>query len=225
MGRLLWASMLVLLWTSPAAAQRVDRSGVPYRPWDIHGAVGFHTSDRSDGADRTEPFGDNWQPAWSVSFDVGHYWTSHLKTEAGLARLSQVEYYGQESIVGANGQQIGVTFSTTEAAQTQVVLAGTYQFLDNTFAHPYVSIGARVGLFDLHTYTTRYLYGSPATPYPAVPAPTEGRDRAVRVRPFVAIGSKSYFSERVFIRPEMLIAANGDGVSQFGLRLGVGFDF
>lgn len=214
--------VLVLLYASPAAAQRVDRSGVPYRPWDLHGAIGFNSADGSDGSlgglSRNE-----WEPSWTLSLDVGRYWSSHLKTEAGLMWLSDVDYYASEAITSPGGQTIGQSFSTIETRRTQLVVAGTYQFLENVFAHPYVSAGARVGLLDEHTTTTRYLYANQGPTI--ITSPVETRGRTVSVRPFAAVGSKSYFSERVFIRPEMLVAVGADGISQFGLRLGVGIDF
>src|SRR6478672_5813288 len=107
MSRVPWVLMLVVLCASPAAAQKVDGNGVPYREWDVHGAVGFHTSDRDNGSARSDPYYESWEPAWSVSFDVGRYWTSHLKTEAGIYWLSRVQYYAQEPITAPNGQQIG----------------------------------------------------------------------------------------------------------------------
>lgn len=223
MARLQWALLLVLLGASSAAAQQVDGSGVPYRAWDINAAFGFHTSAESDLSGQQGMLGGSWEPAWAGSFDVGRYWTSHVKTEAGLAHFSGMQYYASEPILGTTGQQIGQIFSTTDVRQTQVVLAGTYQFLENAFAHPYVSAGARIGFLDYRTYENRYLYSSLP---PNGLGPAEERQGVdVRVRPFVGAGSKSYFSERVFIRPEMVMAFDGTGLAQFGLRLGLGLDF
>jgi hypothetical protein len=226
MGNVQRALLLVLLCVSPASAQKVDRQGVPYRAWDLNAAVGFLSSEQSDlGAPRSEWGDDDWEPAWLVSFDLGRYWSSHLKTEAGLAHLSRTEFYTQEPILRADGAQIGQTLATTHVRQTQVVLAGTYQFLDNTFAHPYVSVGARIGLLDSQTSLSRYLYPF-NTAAPVIPQPVEDRHAVnVRVRPFLAAGSKSYFSERVFMRPEMAIAFDDKELTQFTLRLGLGIDF
>ena len=49
--------------------------------------------------------------------------------------------------------------------------------------------------------------------------------REARVRPYLAFGSKSYFSERTFVRPEMVLGFNNRGLSQFGARLAFGVDF
>jgi hypothetical protein len=220
------ALLIVLLSVTPVSAQKVDSQGVPYRAWDVDAAFGFLSSEQSDLGGPPADWGDNWEPAWMVSFDLGRYWSSHLKTEAGVAHLSQARYYAQEPILGANGAQVGQILSNTQVQQTQVTLAGTYQFLDNTFAHPYVSVGARVGLLDFERIRSRYLYPVSGSSLPIVPQPVEethGLD--VRVRPFVAAGTKSYFSERVFMRPEMAIAFDGQGITQLALRLGLGIDF
>ena len=56
--------------------------------------------------------------------------------------------------------------------------------------------------------------------------PSTSRDRKdVRVRPFLAFGSKSYFSERTFVRPEMVLGFNDTGLSQIGGRLVFGLYF
>jgi hypothetical protein len=225
MLRLSAAALLVLLWGSPAAAQQVDGNGIPFRPWDLHGAFGFHVGEQSDVVSDPDELYDNWEPAWAVSFDVGRYWTSHWKTEVGVSRLSSVQVFRSETGVAPTGER-GDVFVTTHIAQTQMMISGTYQFLDNTFAHPYVSAGARVGILDRESFRSPYLYYFDNTVYRAIPIPPEQHsDIAVRVRPFVAVGSKSYFSERVFIRPEMIVAFNPSGLSQFGLRLGMGIDF
>jgi hypothetical protein len=112
-----------------------------------------------------------------------------------------------------------------DVRQTQIVLAGTYQFLENTFAHPYVSAGVRVGVLDIHAERAPYIYTNtpPYTSY-AIPALAWDSTEA-RARPYVAVGSKSYFSERTFVRPEMVLGFNDRGFSQFALRLGFGVDF
>jgi hypothetical protein len=221
-GRVL---VLLLLSASHAFAQNVDKEGVPYRAWDIDAAVGFHSSHQSDLSGRQgDERQQGWEPAWLFAADIGHYWSSHIKGEAGVAHLSRTQYYEQQSLLDSSGREVGYRFSTTHVRQTQLIVAATYQFLENAFAHPYVSAGARVGLLSFHRHETRYLYSSRAAPpLPEPPRESDGLD--LRVRPFVAVGSKSYFSERVFMRPELMVALGERGVTQVGLRLGIGIDF
>jgi hypothetical protein len=216
----------VLLAAAPALAQRVDAKGVPYRAWDFDAGVGFHsmTSADSDLGDEGYP-PDNWNPSWTTSIDVGHFWNSHLKTEGGLSFLQRYETASSQDLPLAGGQR-GYIFTRNEIRQTQVTAAATWQFFENTFAHPYVSGGARIGLLQIDSSRQSYLPSLPGNVYRPTPLePIERHSAQARVRPFIAVGSKSYFNERSFVRPEMTLAFNGQGLSQFGARLVFGVDF
>jgi len=216
----------VLLAAGPVLAQRVDSKGVPYRAWDIDAGVGFHSLTSTDagvGNERFEP--DSWNPSWTTSIDVGYFWNSHLKTEGGLSFLQRYETATSEQFSLAGGQT-GYLFTQNEIHQTQVTAAATWQFFENAFAHPYVSGGARIGLLQIDSRRQSYLPSFPGNVYR--PSPIEPLDRhssQIRVRPFVAVGSKSYFNERSFVRPEMVLGFNSHGLSQFGGRLLFGLDF
>ncbi|MFN7914109.1 MAG: hypothetical protein U0Q55_02130 [Vicinamibacterales bacterium] len=49
--------------------------------------------------------------------------------------------------------------------------------------------------------------------------------RTVCVRPSWAVGSKSYFAERAYVRPEVTLGFNNHGLGGFGARLAFGVDF
>ena len=216
----------VLLAAAPALAQRVDSKGVPYRAWDFDAGVGFHSLTSADGDVGDEGYGsDNWSPSWTTSIDVGHFWNSHLKTEGGLSFLQRYDTATSQQLPLAGGQT-GYIFTRNEIRQTQVTVAATWQFFENAFAHPYVSGGARIGLLQIDSRRESYLPTLPGNVYR--PSPIEPLDQhswKARARPFVAVGSKSYFNERSFVRPEMILALNGQGLSQFGARLVFGLDF
>jgi hypothetical protein len=99
----------------------------------------------------------------------------------------------------------------------------TYQFLDNAFVHPFVSAGLSIGVLD-ETITrpqqVRRLNNVTST----IPAASRSRDE-VLLRPVAAAGFKTYFNERVFVRPETELILTGHGVTQVGLRLDAGIDF
>jgi hypothetical protein len=222
---LLALGALLLLAESPAFAQRVDSSGVPYRPWDFDAALGFHLADSADGtAEPSDDFYNEWNPSLAGSFDVGHYWTNHLKTELGVTLLRSYYSSRRDPVTVPGGP--GYLYLTDKVRQTQVVLSGTYQFLENTFAHPYITAGARIGMLDVQTRGDGYVQLFASGVYRACQVPPVN-DGAIKllVRPFVAAGSKSYFSERTFVRPELVLGFNASGVSQFGVRLGFGVDF
>jgi|SRR5262245_10032281 len=95
----------------------------------------------------------------------------------------------------------------------------TYQFLENVFAHPYVSAGVRVTSFneDFTIATFSSTVGRVAL--------SSGSRRFTQARPFVAAGYKSYFNERVYMRSDFLIAVDKIGLSHGTLRVGLGIDF
>jgi len=217
----------LLICAVPALAQRIDGQGVPYRAWDIDAGFGFHSMASADAAaGDAQPYFDNWTPSWATSFDAGYFWNHHLKTELGLTLLPRYYDTQQEQVVLPGGLS-GFTYVTSRIRQTQLTLAGTWQFLDNTFAHPYVSAGARVALLDIDAQRGGYVTVTSSTLPPRYfTIPSISRDRtAVRVRPFLAFGSKSYFSERTFVRPELVFGFNETGLSQLGGRLVFGLDF
>jgi hypothetical protein len=215
----------LLLVASPALAQKVDRNGVPYREWDVDLGIGFHSLTGADGDVGDEAFeDDNWNPSWVGSLGAGHYWTSHVKTEAGITFLQQYYTASSAQVVLPDGQ-LATTYASNDISQTQITVAATYQFFENAFAHPYVSTGARVGVLDVDGQVGPYgtIIGNAWRPV-TIPV-VERHSRHVRVRPYMAIGSKSYFSERVYVRPEMVLGFNSRGMSQFGARLAFGVDF
>jgi hypothetical protein len=216
----------LLLAAAPALAQRVDAKGVPYRAWDIDAGVGFLSLTSADSDLGDEGYAsDNWNPSWTTSIDVGHFWNSHLKTEGGLSFLQRYETASSQDVLLAGGQH-GYIFTRNEIRQVQVTAAATWQFFENTFAHLYVSGGARIGLLQIDSSRQSYLPSFPGSVYRPTPIePLERHALRARVRPFGAVGSKSYFNERSFVRPEMVLAFNGQGLSQFGARLVFGVDF
>jgi hypothetical protein len=216
-----------LLTAPPAFAQRIDSRGVPYRAWDVDAGVGFLAFDFADGnaGNEVDDYYDDWNASWSTSVDVGYFWNTHFKTEAGVTSLMRYDTSASEQF-RLPDSQYGFTFVQNAIHQTQVTLAGTWQFFENTFAHPYVSGGVRLGVLDIDTHREAYAPVGSSGPYRSYRiAAVDDHSRRVRARPFVAVGSKSYFNERTFVRPEMVLGFNSGGLSQFGARLVFGVDF
>ncbi len=217
------AGCLLAAW--PAAGQVVDRGGVPYRSWDVDAGFGFHNMTEVDGgAGHGESDGEDWNGSWAGTVDVGRYWSPHLKTEVGLTFLQQITTLEYET-VEVDGLR-GTAYTYNDVRQAQVSLAATWQFLENTFAHPYLSTGVRVGILDIESERNPWASVWAGGTYRQVPVPeTRGNRVDLRVRPYVAVGSKSYFSERTFVRPELTLGFNAQGMSQLGARLAFGVDF
>ncbi len=216
--------VLLVLAAGPAWAQRVDSRGVPYREWDAGAGVGFIVVDRDEVAAADQNY-DEWGGSWLGDVEVGRYWTSHLKTSVAINGGTSTTWSGYETVTVAPGQT-GTAFLFGETRKQELVLSGTWQFLDNTFTHPYVSGGVRVGFLDLHSERSPYVQAMVNGVWRSYTVPVVERSwREVRTRPFVAVGSKAYFNERTFVRPELALMFNQSGLRQWGLRLGFGFDF
>jgi hypothetical protein len=215
----------ILLTASPAWPQTIDGNGIPFRHWDFDASVGLHASDAVDSGDRAgNSFVDPWSSTAAVSGGVGRYWTGHWKTEAGVVNYHRRTGFGQEPVPVPAG--LGYAFYRARIQRLQLSVAGTYQFLENVFAHPYLSAGARVGFVNIDRVreTSVTIYSGRAPVGYRVP-PLETRETLVQVRPFLAGGFKSYFSERAFVRSEASTGFSHRGLSQFVLRLGFGVDF
>jgi hypothetical protein len=213
-----------LLTASPAWPQATDGAGVPFRHWDFDASVGLHATDAVDSGEEETSFYESWSSTGAVSGGVGRYWTSHWKTEVGVVNYPRRDGFGQEtvSVPGAPGY----AFYNARIQRIQLLAAGTYQFLENEYAHPYLSVGARTGFVSIHKVrdTSLTIYNGRVRVDYQLP-PFESRETHVQVRPFLAGGFKSYFTERTFVRSEVSAGFSDRGLSQFAVRLGFGVDF
>ena len=213
-----------IVCASPAFGQQ---SGPPprkleFRKWDFGGSLGILGANRTSyGLSETTGtggynFGDQF--TWAANIDAGRYFTTHLKADAGLMWSSERSFY-KSTYTGAG------PYSTSFGTVHPLSISGamTYQFFENVFAHPYVSVGVRVTSFDedIQTYTSS---GNVQPPY-LPPTLTSTPRRYEEAEPFIAAGYKSYFNERAYMRSDFLIAFDKNGFSHGTLRLGLGIDF
>jgi hypothetical protein len=211
-----------LFGSSPARAQVADARGVPFWRWDASASAALHFADEGH-SDRLYEYGSYWDTTPALQGDLGRYWSSHLKTDLSTAYLGTRRDFGSDPIEvpGGTGQAI----YEARTRQAQIGLSGTYQFFENAYAHPYVSVGGRLNLDEVHKIRqgNATVSGRTMATYPV--APLDTRETYVYVRPFAAAGFKSYFNERSYIRSELSTAFSTRGVSQVTLRLGFGVDF
>jgi hypothetical protein len=203
-----------------AAGAQTARTAQPKMPvWDTDFSLGLISNSAKDEGqtrDRSSTHAD-------ARFDIGHYWTQHVKAEAGVGFLNTWDDYEFESFPVPALPGGGYSVIEKSLRMTIVTPAVTYQFLENQFAHPYVSVGARVVFLETHstrsaqTYTQNRIANS-------VPA-LDRTDFTVLARPVVAAGYKSYFNERTFMRSEVQVSLGPDGRPYPALRVGFGFDF
>jgi hypothetical protein len=218
------AVLLVLLMSGPAFAQRMDQRGVPYRVWDMSAAPDILWLSYSEASDTTLDT-SHWDARWVATVTAGRYWNSHVKAEVGVLAGAR-SHWGADEAVALPGGALVYAWRWGETRQTQVSFALSYQAFENAFFHPYVLAGGRLAFRSTHVSrdpdVRRYVNGV----YELVTLPPVGQSTSdVRFRPFVGAGSKTYFSERVFLRPELTLVFNERGLCQSGLRLGLGVDF
>jgi len=175
-----------------------------------------------DGASLGNPY-PSWTGAWHPRVQLGRYLTPHLKVEVTASSPLTYEFYSDEPVQLPGVSTPGSAFTEHQSRVVSVTPLVTYQFFDNAFVHPFVSTGLSIGVLD-ETITrpqqTRRLNNVTTT----IPGVSRTRD-AVLLHPVAAAGFKTYFNERVFVRPETELTLTGHGVTQVGLRLDVGLDF
>ncbi len=202
----------VILAARPALAQQPD---LP--KWDAGASFGLL-------------FGNGWhpdtddygEPHAAYHLELGRFWTTHLKTDTAII-LTHARHDYDYALYPVQGVANVYVFTDHDRRLTAVSVAATYQFFENAMMHPFVSAGAQFGVSSDHMYRERETYTINRISY-TVPA-LDTRTTTTLVRPFVAVGAKSYFNERTFIKSEFALAAGSSGISHGILRLGFGFDF
>jgi hypothetical protein len=205
-----------------AAAQDIQspRSLVPvtFPRWDAGGSLGFLAITTSD----TRGAWPGWEQKADYRFDLGHYWTTHLKTEVAVTTSNPwTDYESEEITIG--GVPRAYAYNNIDRHLHTVAPAVTWQFRENTFMHPYVSGGVKVGVLTEHRYRNddSYRFGNVSVPVPDL----DERRTLVLARPFVAGGFKSYITRAVFVRSEGRVAFAQDGARHVSLGVGIGLDF
>ena len=215
------AAAIVATLAATAGAQDIQlrsRSLIPaaFPRWDASGSFGILAITTSDSLD---PW-DGWEQKADYRFDLGRYWTTHLKTDVALTMSNAWDDY---EVLPVPGVPRGYVYDTIDRRLYSVAPAVTWQFRENTFMHPYVSGGVKINALPEHRHRVPgpYPLGTVSDTVPEL----DERRTVVLARPFVAAGFKSYVSRSVFARTEWRAALAQDGVRQMSLIIGVGIDF
>ena len=216
----LLACLVTLTLPLDALAQRsaIGVAPVELPKWDISSSFGV-----LDAGHREEkPFSSDEAAAWHL--DVGHYLTPHLKLEAGLTLTGSQTVGRRVGPVPGLPREFDIfEWAVATVRPTIISAAFTYQFRDNEFVHPYLSAGVRTIWQAEHTFRAAQTIRPRGVPI-FVPG-VDARTTSMIARPFVALGCKSYFNSRVFMRPEALVAFGPSGYSHSTWRIGAGVDF
>lgn len=214
------AGVIATLFAGEAPAQ--DPAAVKMPAWDASFSYGMFSNqvrDEEDGFNDS----DYTTGHAEARIDMGRYWTTHLKTELGVSFVPNWTEYDYDTIPVPGLPNGGYVSAQKSLRLTVFTPSVTYQFFENRFMHPYVSTGTRVGL--VQTHVTRPAETLTQNRITFAVAAVDRQESRWVVRPFVAGGFKSYFNERTFLRTEAMTAFSGEGLAQFTLRIGFGFDF
>jgi len=226
-----FAFLALVASSTGASAQESSRNDAPsaVRRWDVSAGVGARFFDGAgvgthfvDAAGVGDSY-SNWSGAWQPRVQAGYYLTPHLKLEVTASPPSTYAFYDSAQVPVPEWSAPVYVFTEHRSRVASVAPVATYQFLENAFAHPFVSAGLELGFVHERIARMEQTRRTGGVSY-TVPATHATRD-AVTVWPLVAGGFKTYFNERVFVRPESSLAFRRPGVTQFSLRLDVGFDF
>ena len=197
-----------------------SRSLVPatFPRWDASGSIGFLAVTTSD----TRRSWAGWEQKADYRFDLGRYWTTHVKTDVAVTTSNPWNDY-ESDVVTIAGVPRAYAYNTIDRHLHAVAPAVTWQFRENTFMHPYVSSGVKINVLNEHRYRNddTYRFGGVSSPVPDL----DERRTVVFARPFVAGCFKSYISRSIFTRTEARVAFARDGVRQVSIIAGVGGDF
>ena len=198
-----------------------NRSLVPakYPRWDVGGAVSLLTM---SAAEARSPWSES-NSQGEFRADIGRYWTTHVKTEVAIAASNHWTDF--ESVPYPVPGATAPTFAYIDYDRQLVSVAPamTWQFRENTFMHPYVSGGVKLGMLREHRVREAGTFRIGSLSY--VVTPIDDRSTTVTARPFVAGGFKSYVSRSVYVRTEARAAVASDGLRQLTLGVGMGVDF
>jgi hypothetical protein len=221
-GRISLLSIAAILFARIAAAQTISLAPSDPKRWDTSITIGWL------GGDKEELAGEwnDWYDTFATSVEAGRYWTPHFKTDLTATFTTDGDVYSQEQFT-VPGQRFPTFFSRElRFGLTALNLSASYQFLENTWVHPFVAAGLQLA-WERHRVETPFptAFGRDGRgPFP-VPLSPDPSGTTFDPRPFVSGGAKFYVSEQGFIRSDLSAAFDGRGVTRVWWRVGGGIDF
>ena len=201
------------------ARSRPARTVVPaaFPRWDAGGSLGLLVISTSDSGNSW----DGWDQKADYRFDVGRYWTTHLKTEVAVSTSNPWRDYDVRPV--APGVPAPYAYDIIDR-HLYYRGPGDHLAVSREHLHAPVCQRRREGRRAPGASPTRRRPYRPGPPGYAVPALDERR-HVVTGRPFAAGGFKSYISRSVFVRTEGRLGFAQDGIRQVSMLAGVGVDF
>jgi hypothetical protein len=160
------------------------------------------------------------ETAATVRLNIGHYWTTHLKTEFSVT--PPIGMNGIEQELLPNNYPV---HTQREGQMVRMAFAGLYQFGENAFTHPFVEAGGTLDTVRVHRYRMAENRTAGFPPFPLVITAIDERYTQFAGGVFVGFGAKCYFNRRVFVRPEFLLNWTPNTEAQPAVSFGFGVDF
>jgi hypothetical protein len=225
-GRMVVVCIVVLsivgLHAGRASAQTVSLAPAERAAWDASGSLGWFSGNKSGVAEEW----NDWYDTLAASVDVGHYWTPHLKTEAGATFTTTGTVYSHVEVTVPSQRFPAFIQREHQFRLNAVNLAAAYQFLDNQWVHPFAHAGVQLGWEHENRLAAEFL-GPGVDPRDPIVSPLINRDErsTFAARPFAGLGAKFYVNERGFLRSDFNVGWNRDGAAHVTWRAGAGVDF
>ena len=187
----------------PAPAFGQDDTGakgsIRARAWDVAGTI--------------EVRPDSHLLPFPLHLELGHYWTTHLKTDIRVVTARERATELNTTIL-PDGRLTAVRAAIGPFGLSS---AATYELFEHASTHPYGSIGLDVLQFSQSRAIDSAWHQLLAT---------DRQGTSVRARPFLAAGLKSSIARsRAFMRSETIIAAGPRALRNAVWRIGAGIDF
>lgn len=221
MTRTIGRAVLLALTLAPAAAQAQQAPLVTLAPenparWEAAGFAGWAAAQSGPAT------WEDWSDAASFGAATGYYWTPHIKFEGDVAATTWGRVFVQEPL-GQPGRPVSsFVFGEQRFRSLRGSGAAVYQFLQNTWLHPFAGVGVEVS----REWSRRDLQEQAIceSPCPPVQRTREATERT-RARPIAVAGFKWYVAERAFLRSEIRASFSARRTESVQWRVGVGVDF
>ena len=210
---------------SPFASAKATADKTADQPrWDLNVSGGLFNG--KPGENDTA-YDDDWYQSGRVATSIGYYWTENLKTELEFATTSEGSRYIQDYVRFPNGQVYPYSIEKFHRLQ-QTSLRMAWQFLDNTWVHPYLNGGF---VFDVdrtryHVPEQYYYPGDPRTNQPQLVRSQFNSGKIMDYGGGVSVGggAKFYVSPKAYINTGMQVTY-GHPSSTVSFLAGFGIDF
>jgi hypothetical protein len=208
---------VALLAVAPVARAQAVAGPVTRAPVaraDLSGALGWLNADKTE----LESFGgsNDWYNRSAYGGAAfGWYWTDHWKTEieGGFSSTAEFRVYSPAIIDGRNASLA----SNYELVTRRIAVGQQYQFLRNTWVHPFAGVGLDL-TWEQTDRTDEIYWGQPTR------TTTHPRQTELLTRPFATVGVKAYVTPRAFVRTDLRLAFD-KGIDEALVRIGFGVDF